>query len=72
MRPEDLTGYVTGEIEQEQGVLVVRRIHVRYELAVPRDAREHVERVLAVHAGACPVARTIGRCVDLATVVEYR
>ncbi len=51
---------------------MIRRIHVRYELEVPGEARQTVERVLAVHAGACPVARSIGGCVDISTDVEYR
>jgi uncharacterized OsmC-like protein len=63
---------VTGEIEKDDGVLVIRRIHVRYELDVPREARDTVERVVTMHASACPVARTIGNCVDLTTEVEYR
>lgn len=72
MKPEDLIGHVTGEIEQDEGVLVIRRVHVRYELAAPADVRATVERVLVVHAGACPVARTVGRCIDIATEIEYR
>jgi uncharacterized OsmC-like protein len=29
-----------------------------------------IDRVLAVHADRCPVARTIGGCVDITTSLE--
>ena len=59
LHPDDLVAEVKGEIESDGGVLVIRRIHVRYRLRVPEDAHEAVERVRAVHANKCPVARTL-------------
>ncbi len=53
-------------------MLVIRRIHVTYRLrGVPGDRRDAVERVRGVHAASCPVARTIGRCVEIETTVEF-
>ena len=43
-----LTAEVTGEVEQD-GVLVIRRIHVSMRLVAPEDTREKVERVHAVY-----------------------
>ena len=60
-----------GEIEKDGAVLIIRRIHVRYRLRVPASSRETVERVLAVHADSCPVARTLKGCVEIETEVEY-
>ncbi len=56
-----------GEIETEGKVLVIRRIHVTYHLRVAPDKREVAERVHGFHADYCPVARTIGKCVEITT-----
>ncbi len=40
-----LTADVTGEVETEEGVLVIRRIHVAMRLKAPEQAKETVERV---------------------------
>lgn len=59
-----------GEVEKEDGVLVIRRIHVRYELKGGEDQRETVERVHAMHADKCPVYRTLHGCIDITTEYE--
>ena len=56
-----------GEIELEDKILVIRRIHVRYHLQIDPDKREVAERVLGFHADFCPVARTIRDCVEITT-----
>jgi len=57
-----------GDIEVEDKVLVIKRIHVRYELRVPPDAdRQAIERAHNAHAARCPVARSIGGCIDITT-----
>lgn len=62
---------VTGEIERtDDGVLVIRRVHVRYRLRADPERREAIDRVLEFHARKCPVARTIGDCVDISTELE--
>ncbi len=60
-----------GEIEVDQKVLVIKRIHVKYRLRVPEDQRETAERVHEFHAGFCPVARTIEGCVDISTELSF-
>jgi organic hydroperoxide reductase OsmC/OhrA len=65
-------GEVRGEVEKEGGVLVLRRVHVRYLLRTPEEERETVERVHAVHADSCPVARSLKGAVDVTTEVVYR
>ena len=40
-----LTADVTGEVEKDEGVLVIRRIHVALRLVAPEEFRETVERV---------------------------
>ena len=57
---------------------MVRRIHVTYHLVVDQAVigdqkqRATIERVLGFHADRCPVARTIGGCVALATSLELQ
>jgi uncharacterized OsmC-like protein len=59
-----------GEVENEDGVLVIKRIRVHYRLPVPADKRADAERAHAVHQRACPVARSIGGSVDIKTELE--
>lgn len=65
-----LTAHARGEIEAEDGVLVIRRIHVAYRLKAPEDARETVERVHGFHASKCPVYRSIHPAIEVTTSYE--
>ncbi len=58
---------VTGEIEKEEKVLIIKRIHVRYHLKLQHEQRETAERAHAMHAAHCPVARSIGGCIQITT-----
>ena len=59
-----------GEIELDGKTLVVKRIHVTYQLAGASDHdRETIERVHDFHADRCPVARSIRDAIDITT--EY-
>jgi hypothetical protein len=51
-------------------VLVVKRIHVTYTLALTPEQRETAERVHGFHADFCPVARTIRDCVEISTSLQ--
>ncbi len=65
-----LTAEVTGEVETEEGVLVIRRIHVAMRLAAPEDTRPTVDRVHGVYAMRCPLYRTLHRTIALSSSVE--
>jgi uncharacterized OsmC-like protein len=60
-----------GEVFNRDGVLVIERIVVHYRLSVPDDKRETVERVHAVHARACPVARSLEGAIEVQTELEF-
>ena len=61
-------GHARGEIELEGKVLVLKRIHVTYTgLTVTDEDAEKVERVLAVHADGCPVARSLKGAIEIST-----
>jgi uncharacterized OsmC-like protein len=65
-----LVGEVTGEVETEEGVLVIRRIHVVMKLAAPEGARETIERVHGFYAMRCPLYRTLHKAIQLSSSVE--
>lgn len=56
-----------GEVETEDGVLVLKRIHVRYRLAIPDERRDEAERVHSFHARFCPVARSLEGAIEVTT-----
>lgn len=60
-----------GEIEVEDGVLVIKRIRVTYRLHVdPRADREKIERAFEHHMPRCPVYRSIGAAIEITTAYE--
>jgi hypothetical protein len=65
-----LTADVTGEIETENNVLVIRRIHVAMRLAASSDKRDIVDRVHGVYAMNCPLYRTLRSAIALSSSVE--
>lgn len=57
-----------GEVEVEEGVLVLRRIHVVFTLAdVEPDKAAAAERAHDVFKLKCPVYRSIHRAIDITT-----
>jgi organic hydroperoxide reductase OsmC/OhrA len=59
-----------GEIETEDRVLVIKRIHVRYRLAVAEEHRAEAERVHSFHARYCPVARSLEGGIAVSTELD--
>ena len=60
-----LTADVTGEVEAEEGVLVIRRIHVAMRLVATEEVKETVERVHGIYAMNCPLYRTLHNAIQL-------
>jgi uncharacterized OsmC-like protein len=56
-----LSADVRGEVEEEDNVLVIRRVHVTFHLrtGVPEQVRETVDRVHRVYADRCPIYRSL-------------
>ncbi len=66
-----LTADVRGEIETtDDGVLVIRRVHVRFSLKAPESTRETVERVHGVYQEKCPVYRTLKPAMEITSAFE--
>ena len=62
-----LVAEVTGEVEEEEGVLVIRRIHVAMRLVATEECRETVERVHGIYAMRCPIYRTLHNAIQLSS-----
>ena len=60
-----LTGEITGEVETEDGVLVIRRIHLSMRLIAPEEVEAVVERVHEMYAMRCPLYRTFYKTLQL-------
>jgi len=58
-----LTAQVTGEVETEEGVLVIRRVHVEMHLQTAEENRATVERVHGIYAMKCPLYRTLHKAI---------
>lgn len=65
-----LTAEVHGSVGKDEGVLVIRRIHVKYALKAAGADPEVVQRAFEVHPMRCPVYRTLHRCIEITTEVE--
>ena len=65
-----LTADVTGEVEAEDGVLVIRRIDVKMRLEAAASTRDTVDRVHGIYAMQCPLYRTLHNTIALSSSVE--
>ena len=63
---------VRGEVEDEGGVLIIRRVHVTHHLQAedPAAVRETVERVHGVYAQSCPVYRSLSPAFEVTSSLE--
>ena len=61
-----------GEHESEDGVLVLKRIHVTAHLRAPASQRETVERVFQIFASKCPMHQSIRKAIDITTELDFQ
>lgn len=61
-----------GEHESEDGVLVLKRIHVVAHLRAPAAQRETAERVFQVFASKCPMHQSIRKAIDITTELDFQ
>ncbi len=60
-------GEIEGEIETDDGVLVIRRIHTHYRLKASLEHEDAIQRAFEAHPPRCPVYRTLSGCIDITT-----
>lgn len=65
-----LTAEVTGEVETEEGVLVIRRIHVAMRLVAPEGSRDTIARTHGIYPMSCPLYRTLHKTIQLTSSFE--
>ncbi len=65
-----LTAEVTGEVETEDNVLVIRRIHVAMRLVAAAELKDKIERVHGLYAMNCPLYRTLHNAMQLTSSYE--
>src|SRR5271169_7263279 len=67
-----LTCDVRGEVEDDGGVLVIKRVHVTHTLRSedPDSIRDAVERVHKIYAQSCPVYRSLSPAFAITSSVE--
>ena len=66
-----MTAVAHGEVEAEEGVLVIRRIHVVLTLKdVAADKIDAARRAHDVFREKCPIYRSLHRAIDITTELE--
>jgi uncharacterized OsmC-like protein len=68
---ERLISEASGEIELEDSVLVIKRIHVRLTLQAQESQRETVNRVYGFFADRCPVYRSLKAAIQITTDLVF-
>jgi uncharacterized OsmC-like protein len=66
-----LIANAVGEIEKDDGVLVIRRIHVHLHLKAPAADRETAERVHGFYQDRCPVYRSLKAAIAITTELVF-
>ena len=58
-------------METEDGVLIIRRIHVVLRLRAAAEQKETAERVHGIFADHCPVYRTLRPAIEITTELAF-
>ncbi len=69
--PDRLAADVEGDIVNENGVMALRRIRIRYRIALPAGKRAEAERALSAHERGCPLANTLRGAVELSYTADF-
>ena len=68
---ERLVSEAVGEVELDENVLVIRRIHVVLKLKAGESHRETAQRVHGFFADRCPVYRTLKPAITITTELVF-
>jgi uncharacterized OsmC-like protein len=67
-----LVAETIGEIETEDNVLVIRRIHIRLLLKADSSHLEIAERVHGIFADRCPVYRSLKSAIAITSELVFQ
>lgn len=56
----------------EERLILLKRIHVHYDLVIPAGSREKVDRALSTHAEKCPTAKSLQGAVEVTWSADVR
>lgn len=65
LEPDAIGADAEGINEIEDGLPLLKAIHIRYRLRVPPASREAVERALSRHQSKCPTAASLQNSVRI-------
>jgi uncharacterized OsmC-like protein len=60
-----------GEVELEDNVLVIKRVHVRLRLKAQDSERETAQRVHGFYADHCPIYRSLKAAIQITTELIF-
>src|SRR2546425_1236550 len=63
--PDSFTAAPQGRIIGHGKTILIRSIHVHYDVAVPPDALEATERALAAHPQGCPAHESVKGAIEV-------
>ncbi len=66
-----LVAETIGEVETEDNVLVIRRIHIRMLLKADAAQHETAERVHGIFADRCPVYRSLRSAIAITSELVF-
>jgi uncharacterized OsmC-like protein len=66
-----LVSEAVGEVELDDSVLVIRRIHVVLKLKADESQRETTQRVHGFFADRCPIYRTLIPAIAITTELVF-
>ncbi len=69
---DKLVAETVGEIETEENVLVIRRIHIRMLLKADPAQLETAERVHGMFADRCPVYRSLKNSIAITSELVFQ
>jgi organic hydroperoxide reductase OsmC/OhrA len=61
-----------GDVELDDGVLILKRIRVNYHLRCPTSQRAAAERAHSGHEQACPVSRSLEGGIAVSTTLTIQ
>jgi uncharacterized OsmC-like protein len=65
MGADDIRATAEGANELRDGIIMLTKIDIHYELRVPAGSRETVDRALSRHQEKCPTARSLAPAVAI-------
>jgi uncharacterized OsmC-like protein len=70
--PDDLSAEVEGYIENVEGKPLITRVHVKYNLKVPKGKNGEAKRIVDNHEKFCAVSQSLRRGIAVELEADIR